>query len=239
MALEHQRRPIVVVSDVSGAIPEQYQHLSLSPQQIQYASDVLSEIEGVHTVVVREALTAGVLPSVSKLIIDVHENLDSPKLFIERLGDLVVLDNSSIDDREENFRIEEYYVDYHAALRRVLYATQERFGRAVLVFLKKMPRFHREQEVPYDIGFVTQNAQSLAHDIAKELGEYKLQHNPGLFFYDILHGPLQDCFEHAKVSAVAILLNEKLLRTQQMKEQLGHDIATALVHALPEVPVTR
>lgn len=241
ISLEHQRRPILIVSDVSGAIPEQYQHLSLSPQQVQYASELLSELDAVHETLVKEALCAGVTPSVSKLIIDVHENLDSPKLFLERLGDLVILDNTNLGDREENFRIEEFYIDYHAALRRVLYSTQERFGRAVLVYLKKMPRFHRDQEVPYDLGVVTQNGLPLAHALGKHLeeSEYKVQHNPGLFFYDVLHGPLQDCFEHGKVTALAILVNEKVLRTQQMKEQLGLDIATALVHAIPEVQLTR
>lgn len=238
IALEHQRRPIVVVSDVSGAIPEQYQHLSLTPQQVRYASDLLSELEPVHDTVVKEALCAGVMPSVSKLIIDVHENLDSAKLFIQQLGDLVIMDNANLGDREENFRIEEFYIEYHAALRRVLYATQERHGRAVLVFMRKMPRFHRDQEVPYDIGLITQNGQALAHEMGKRL-DYKVQHNPGLFFHDILHGPLQDCFEHGKVTALAVLVNEKLLRTQQMKEQLGLDIATALVHAVPEVRLAR
>jgi len=238
IALEHQRRPALVVSDISGAIPEQYQHLSLSPQQVQYATELLSELDTVHDTVVKEALTAGVTPSVSKLIIDVHENLDSQKLFIERLGDLVIMDNTALGEREENFRIEEFYIEYHAALRRVLYATQERFGRAVLVFLKKIPRFHRDQEIPYEIGIVTQNGQALAHEFAKHL-DYRVQHNPGLFFHDVLHGPLQDCFEHGKVTAVAVLINEKLLRTQQMKEQLGLDIATALVHAIPEVQLTR
>ncbi len=234
IAIEHQRKPLVVVSDISGAIPEQYQSLSLSPQQVQYAHEVLSELESVHELLVRESYAAGIAPAVSKLIIDVHENIDSPKLFLEQLGDLIILDNSQLPEREENFRIEEFYIEYHAALRRILYATQERFGRAYLVYCKKIPRFYKEQEVPYDIGIVTQNGFTFAADIAAHI-DYKVQQNPGTFYYDVLHGPLQDCFEHGKVTAVALLINEKLLRSQAMKEQLALDLATAISLALPQV----
>ncbi len=91
IALEHQRRPIVIVSDVTGAIPEQYQHLSLTPQQVRYATDILSELEPVHETIVKEALCAGIMPSVSKLIIDVHENLDSQKLLNEQFLTVKIL----------------------------------------------------------------------------------------------------------------------------------------------------
>jgi predicted N-formylglutamate amidohydrolase len=234
--LEHQRKPLVIVSDVSGAIPEQYQALSLTPQQVQYATEALSELDGVHDTLVREAYAAGVAPSVSKLIVDVHENIDSPKLFLQQLGDLVILDNAQLSEREENFRVEEFYIEYHAALRRVLTATQERFGRAYLVFLKKVPRFHKEQELSYDLGIITQNGFSFASDIGKHL-DYKVQQNPGFFYYDVLHGPLQDCFEHGRVTAIAILVNEKLLRSPAMKEQLATDLASAISLAIPETPI--
>lgn len=238
LSTEYQRKPIVIVTDSSGAIPEQYQHLALNQQQLQYAQTILTDLEPVHEMLVKEANGAGVLPSVSKLIIDVHENIDSPKLFMQQLGDMLIMDNMNLSEEEENFRIEEFYIEYHAATRRVLYATTEQYGRAFLLFLKKIPQFHKDQEIPYDIGIVTQSSFTFAKMLGQHL-EYRVQHNPGLFFYDILHGPLQDCFEHGKVTAVCLLINEKIIRTDQMKEQLAIDIATALNHAIPELKITR
>lgn len=237
ISTEYQRKPIVVVSDVSGAIPEQY--LTTNLQQAQYVNAVVNEIEPVHDLLVREARAAGILPNVSKLIVDMHENIDSPKIFPQQIGDLAILDNIDLSEEEENFRIEEFYIEYHAALRRVLYATTEQYGRAVLVFLKRIPRFHKDQEIPYDLGIVTQSSVTYAKELARHLPEYRVQQNPGLFFYDILHGPLQDCFEHGKVTAVAILVNEKLLKTEQLREQLAMDLAAAVTLALPEVHVAR
>ncbi len=236
---ETQRKPVVIITDSSGAIPEQYQQLTLNPQHVQYLHNVLADLEPVHELLVKEADAAGVLPSVSKLIIDVHENIDSPKLFAQRIGDTIIMDNMNLSEQEENFRIEEFYIEYHAALRRVLYATTERYGRAFLLFIKRIPAFHKEQELPYEIGIVTHASFTFAKTLAKHLGEYRVQHNPGLFFYDILHGPLQDCFEHGKVTSAALLINEKILRTDQMKEQLALDLAAAINQSLPELQITR
>ena len=238
LSTEYQRKPIVIVTDSSGAIPEQYQHLTLNPQQLQYCQNILSDLEPVHELLVQEAQAAGVLPSVSKLIIDVHENIDSPKLFKQQIGDMVIMDNMNLTEEEENFRIEEFYIEYHAALRRVLYATTEQYGRAFLVFMKKVPQFHKEQELAYDIGIVTQSSFTFAKTLGKHL-EYRVQHNPGLYFYDVLHGPMQDCFEHGKVTAVCLLINEKIIRTDQMKEHLAMDIAAALTQSLPELKISR
>jgi predicted N-formylglutamate amidohydrolase len=238
LSTEYQRTPIVIITDTSGAIPEQYHQLKLNQQQVLYAHTLLSDLETVHDLLVREARAAGVMPSVSKLIIDVHENIDSPKLFMQQLGDLVILDNMNLSETEENFRIEEFYIEYHAALRRILYATTEQHGKAFLLFLKKVPAFHKDQEVPYDIGIVTQSSFTFAKTLGNHL-DYRVQQNPGLFYYDILHGPLQDCFEHGKVTAACILINERILRTEQMKEHLALDLAAALNRALPEVQITR
>lgn len=237
LSTEYQKTPVVIVTDSSGAIPEQYQQLALNPQQIQYTQAVLCELEEVHEHLLKHAQAAGILPSVSKLIIDVHENIDSPKLFPQQVGDLIVLDNMNLTEEEENFRIEEFYIEYHAALRRVLYATTEQHGRAFLLYLKRIPAFHKEQEVPYDIGVVTQGHFSFAKSMGKHLNDYRIQHNPGIFYYDILHGPLQDCFEHGKVTAIALLINEKILRSEQMKERLALDLASALTQSLHELKV--
>lgn len=239
LSTEYQKKPVLFVTDCSGAIPEQYQQLTLNPLQIQYTHSVLSELEAVHELLVRQAQGAGILPSVSKLIIDVHENIDSPKLFTQQLGDMIIMDNMNLSEEEENFRIEEFYIEYHAALRRVLYATTEQYGRAFMLYLKKIPAFHKEQEIPYDIGLVTQSSFTFAKTIANHLPDYRVQQNPGIFFYDILHGPLQDCFEHGKVTSAAVLINERILRTEQMKEQLAKDIAAAVNMALPELQITR
>jgi predicted N-formylglutamate amidohydrolase len=239
LSTEYQKKPVVIVTDCSGAIPEQYHQMTLGDQQLQYVQAALSELELVHHKLVQEAQGAGVLPSVSKVIIDVHENIDSPKLFMQQYGDMIIMDNMNLNEEEENFRIEEFYIEYHAALRRVLYATTEEYGRAFLLFLKKIPQFHKGQEVPYDIGIVTQSSFTFVKTLEKNLPQYRVQQNPGLFFYETLHGPLQDCFEHGKVIAAAVLINEKIIRTDQMKEQLAIDIATALEAALPELKVVR
>jgi predicted N-formylglutamate amidohydrolase len=154
------------------------------------------------------------------------------------MGDMLIMDNMNLTEEEENFRIEEFYIEYHAALRRVLYATAEQYGRAFLIYLKKIPAFHKEQEVPYDIGIVTQSSFTFAKTLGKHL-DYRVQQNPGLFFYDILHGPLQDCFEHGKITSAAVLINERILRSDTMKEHLANEIATALSQALPELKITR
>lgn len=238
LSTEHQKTPLVVVTDSSGAIPEQYQQLTLNPQQISYLHTILSDLDVVHETIIKHAQSAGILPSVSKLIIDVHENIDSPKLFLQQIGDLVIMDNMNLTETEENFRIEEFYIEYHAALRRVLYATAEQYGQAFLVYLRKIPAFHKEQEIPYDIGIITQSSISFARTFAKHL-DYRVQHNPGLTYYETLHGPLQDLFEHGKITSICLLVNERVLRTEQMKERLGLDVATALRAALLELSVTR
>jgi predicted N-formylglutamate amidohydrolase len=239
LSTEYQKRPLVIITDCSGAIPEQYQQLTLNPLQVQYTQNILNDLEPVHDVFTREAGAAGIMPSVSKLIIDVHENIDSPKLFTQQLGDMLILDNMNLSEEEENFRIEEFYIEYHAALRRILYATTEQYGRAFMLYLKKMPAFHKEQEIPYEIGLVTQSSFSFAKMLAGNLPDYRVQQNPGIYYYDILHGPLQDCFEHGKVTSVAVLVNEKILRSECMKEQLARDLAKAVQLSMPELFITR
>lgn len=240
LSTEYQRTPVVIVTDSSGAIPEQYREQSISSEQLQYIQRLLCDLEPVHNALIKESHAAGILPSVSKLIIDVHENIDSPNLFVQRIGDLLIMDNAHLSEEEENFRIEEFYIEYHAALRRVLYATTEQHGKAFLLYIKKIHQFHKDQEVPYDIGLVTQSSFTFAKSFADALADdYRVQHNPGLFFYDVLHGPLQDCFEHGRVTALAVLINEKVVRTDQMKERLATDLASALAAARPELQITR
>ncbi len=134
--LAYQHTPLVLTCEQSGEVPEDFL-TALSAEECEYILErAESSIEPVFYELLPVLEAAGVLPTVSSVLMDVHRI--SPKAFSTVDGIALPL---AEQPGTEDFLRREYFDPFVTDLTRVMAKTEQRFGRAHLVHLALLPQF--------------------------------------------------------------------------------------------------
>lgn len=163
--LAYQRTPLILTCAPSGDIPEDIL-TTLSNDEREYVlARNASVLEPVLYQLLSDLGAAGVLPGISTLILDVQSQ--HPRLRTDIDGIQLPL----LSERgTEEFLLREHADPFVSDLKRVSAKTEQRFGRAHLVHLALLPRFHAQRPVEHDL---LSFGEPLLEETAHDLPEYE------------------------------------------------------------------
>jgi len=227
-------RLIFLCDHASNAIPERYQGLGLSNDQLQRHIAYDIGAAGVTRVLADHFGATALLTRFSRLLIDPNRGEDDPTLVMRIADGAVVPGNRVLDEAERRARLATFYRPYHDAVTATIDAYLARDLTPVLISLHSFTEAWKGVPRPWQLGIlwdkdpriVTPLLENLRQDSDLVVGDNE-PYSGELEGDTMWHHGTARGLPHALIE-----VRQDLIRTKEGQKTWGLKLARALQHAL-------
>jgi len=223
---EGKSRLLLTCEHASASIPERYDNLGLSPEELydHIGWDIGAGMLAQELSAVVDA--SAVLSNVSRLVVDCNRQIADHDLIPEESHGVRIPGNAGLSETERGRRLDDFYHPYHEAIDRALERRDVSLLLSIHSFTPSLAGVSRE----FDAGVLFDDFEGLAASLARELvhaGFAVRMNEPysgldGLIFSARHHGRIND------IPYLEIEVNNQLLRTSDEIRTIAGRIAAPL-----------
>lgn len=224
-------RFVLTCEHASYAVPEEYQNLGLSGEEVRrhIGWDIGARwvVEALSHTLNAPAVCSGY----SRLLIDCNRDLHDHDLIVGESDGTKIHGNRAISEEEREKRIADFYTPYHEAIDQLLSKKKE----TILLSIHSFTPVLGKRERPFDLGVLFDRYEDLAYEVGQQLHsqEYRVRYNEpysgmdGLIFSARSHGD-----RHGLVY-LELEINNSLITQQEQAHHIGRRLGATFKSVFP------